>query len=64
YNGWLFEAGNLDALHVCLKEAIGFNGQLADYGRHSLEISKQYTPEHVFKSLDSLYGRMLLKPAR
>jgi glycosyltransferase involved in cell wall biosynthesis len=59
FNGWLFKPGDQEALNNILKEAMENKALLRQYGNNSLSISKNYTPESVFQSLNDLYTQLL-----
>lgn len=55
YNGWLFEPGDKTALGKILEDALADPARLEQYGRNSLLISKEYSPDAVFDTLRKLY---------
>jgi glycosyltransferase involved in cell wall biosynthesis len=59
FNGWLFQPGDHAALDSIIKEAMDNKELLKQYGNNSLSISKKYTPESVFQSLNDLYHQVL-----
>ena len=59
YNGWLFQPGDHEALNSIIREAMDNKELLKQYGNNSLSISKKYTPESVFQSLNELYQTVL-----
>lgn len=59
FNGWLFKPGDEQALNNILREAIDNKALLKQYGNNSLSISKNFTPESVFQSLNDLYKEIL-----
>ena len=59
FNGWLFQPGDHQALNNILVEAMENKELLKQYGNNSLSISKKYTPESVFQSLNDLYKQIL-----
>ena len=59
FNGWLFQPGDHEALNKILREAMENKALLKQYGNNSLSISKNYTPESVFQSLNNLYKEIL-----
>jgi glycosyltransferase involved in cell wall biosynthesis len=59
FNGWLFQPGDHAALSSIIKEAMDNKELLKQYGNNSLSISKKYTPESVFQSLNDLYHHVL-----
>lgn len=59
YNGWLFQPGDQEALNAIIREAMDNQELLKQYGNNSLSISKKYTPESVFQSLNELYQTVL-----
>jgi glycosyltransferase involved in cell wall biosynthesis len=59
FNGWLFKPGDHEALNSILREAMENKQLLKQYGNNSLSISKNYTPESVFQSLNDLYTQIL-----
>jgi glycosyltransferase involved in cell wall biosynthesis len=59
YNGWLFQPGDHEALRNIIREAMNNKELLKQYGNNSLSISKKYTPESVFQSLNELYQHVL-----
>jgi glycosyltransferase involved in cell wall biosynthesis len=59
YNGWLFQPGDHEALNTIIREAMDNKELLKQYGNNSLSISKKYTPESVFQSLNELYQTVL-----
>ncbi|RYF88046.1 MAG: glycosyltransferase family 1 protein, partial [Chitinophagaceae bacterium] len=60
-NGWLFEPGDKNALGSIIAEAMNDKERLKQYGSNSLSISKNYTPESVFQSVNELYRQILNK---
>lgn len=58
-NGWLFQPGDREALTSVICEAMNNKDLLQQYGNNSLNISKNYTPESVFQSLNDLYQYVL-----
>ncbi|MEP7259081.1 MAG: glycosyltransferase family 4 protein [Flavitalea sp.] len=58
YNGWIFEPGNKAELQHIVQEVLLDKNVWKEYGTHSLIISKNYTPESVFQSLDILYKKL------
>ncbi len=58
-NGWLFEPGDKNALGSIIAEAMNDKERLKQYGSNSLSISKNYTPESVFQSVNELYRQIL-----
>lgn len=60
-NGWLFKPGDQQALGSIISEAMTDKARLKQYGNNSLSISKSYTPESVFQSLNDLYQQVLNK---
>lgn len=59
FNGWLFQPGDHEALNTIIREALNNKDLLKQYGNNSLSISKNYTPESVFQSLNDLYQEVL-----
>lgn len=59
FNGWLFQPGDHQALNTILREAMDNKDLLKQYGDNSLSLSKNYTPESVFQSLNELYKKIL-----
>jgi glycosyltransferase involved in cell wall biosynthesis len=59
FNGWLFQPGDRQALNNIIMEAMDNKALLRQYGNNSLSISKNYTPESVFQSLNDLYREIL-----
>ncbi len=59
FNGWLFQPGDHQALNTIIMEAMDNKELLKQYGNNSLSISRNYTPESVFKSLNDLYKQVL-----
>ena len=59
FNGWLFQPGDHQALNNIIREAMENKELLKQYGNNSLSISKKYTPESVFQSLNNLYKQVL-----
>lgn len=59
FNGWLFEPGDRQALGKIIGEVIGNRNKLSEFGYNSLQITKDYTPAAVVKSLQALYENML-----
>jgi glycosyltransferase involved in cell wall biosynthesis len=59
FNGWLFKPGDHQALNTIIREAMNNKDLLKQYGNNSLSLSKNYTPESVFQSLNALYQQML-----
>jgi glycosyltransferase involved in cell wall biosynthesis len=55
YNGWLFDPGNLNELKSILSEVSGHKELLEEYGRHSYQLTENYAPEAVMRSLNDLY---------
>ena len=60
FNGWLFQPGDHQALNSIIREAMDNKELLKQYGNNSLSISKNYTPESVFQSLNELYQQVLI----
>jgi glycosyltransferase involved in cell wall biosynthesis len=61
YNGWLMEAGDRIALQEIIADVLDNKDKLDVFGKHSLAISRNYTPEAVFGSLETLYGNLIKK---
>ena len=59
FNGWLFQPGDHQALNTIIREAMNNKDLLKQYGNNSLRLSKNYTPESVFQSLNQLYKQVL-----
>ena len=59
FNGWLFQPGDKHALSTIISEAMDNKALLKKYGNNSLTLSKNYTPESVFQSLNVLYQQIL-----
>jgi glycosyltransferase involved in cell wall biosynthesis len=59
YNGWLFQPGDRFALQEILNEVINNRALLKEYGNHSYELSKNYSPKAVFETLNILYNQLL-----
>lgn len=59
FNGWLFQPGDHQALNNIIREAMDNKELLKQYGNNSLSISKNYTPDSVFQSLNDLYKQVL-----
>ncbi len=59
FNGWLFKPGDQQALGDIIGEVLASRERLAEYGSNSLQVTKEYTPAAVVKSLQLLYANML-----
>jgi glycosyltransferase involved in cell wall biosynthesis len=59
YNGWLFKAGDLQALRSIIHEVLDNKNILKEYGNNSLRLSKNYMPEAVINSLEVLYKKII-----
>jgi glycosyltransferase involved in cell wall biosynthesis len=58
-NGWLVKAGNLDDLAVVFKEIKTSPALLESYGKRSLQIVQDYSPEKVNDKLNEIYHSLL-----
>lgn len=58
-NGWLVKPGNLNELAVVFKEIKACPAILENYGKKSLQIVQDYSPEKVNDKLNEVYDSLL-----